>query len=828
MIKGGNLQINIAHENQTLIDHLLGVADISQRNAKKIDSAGYGELLGLLHDLGKYSSAFQVYIRSAIGLLDPDVDEEAVDAKALKGKIDHSSAGGQFLWQELSNGSPAQRILVEMLCLCLVSHHSGLIDCLASDERGTSDTFTARINKNHEKTHLAEVGLKAEILDRVQKIISSSSLTSSIEMLLKSIFENLPEKNQRSVVFNFQVGLLVRFFFSCLIDADRQDSADSEKKHIAQIRQNGLYLSWSELGDRLESHLARFNSLQSDTPEQKVNLIRANVSRHCFEASKRNQGLYSLTVPTGGGKTLASLRFAIHHAKEHALDRIIYVIPFTSIIDQNADVVRGILEKGDDEKGRVVLEHHSNMGSEKQGWKEKLLCENWDAPVVYTTMVQFLEALFGGGTRGARRMHQLAKSVIVFDEIQTLPIRCVHMFCNAVNFLINSCGSSVVLCTATQPLLGEVEVKKGALNLSSANEIVPDVGGLFSELKRVEVFDQRKPRGWNDDEVVKLAIDEVSNTGSCLIIVNMKRSARNLFMNLHERNAVECFHLSTGMCPVHRKATLKTIRQRLDDKKPIICVSTQLIEAGVDVDFGSVIRFMAGLDSIAQAAGRCNRNGKNDSGRVFVVNPAEENIDCLKDISIGKEKTERVLNDYKEAPEKYGDDPIGPELLSWYYRNYFFGRKEDMDYPVTAKESGRTDTLLNMLSVNAGVTSDYLRANQKAPPNFLRQSFMAAGKLFKAIDAPTQSVIVRFGTEGNELVNDLCAAFDLESQFGLLRKAQQYSVNLFPHEFRKLSEQDALFPVQDETEIFYLDSKFYSDQFGISMEPVNEEEFLHV
>ncbi|MDD5724500.1 MAG: DEAD/DEAH box helicase [Syntrophales bacterium] len=240
--------------------------------------------------------------------------------------------------------------------------------------------------------------------------------------------------------------------------------------------------------------------------------IRKEVSAHCLDAAKQPGGLFTLTVPTGGGKTLASLRFALHHAKEYGMDRIIYIIPFTSIIDQNAQVVREILEPEEcpGDAGRIVLEHHSNIGADIQSWKEKLLTENWDAPVVFTTMVQLLETLFGGGTRGARRMHQLANVVIVFDEIQTLPIKCVHLFNNAVNFLVDHCGSTVILCTATQPLLGAVDQKKGALELSEKNELMPNVGKLFIDLKRVHVHDCRKSLGWTYSEIAALAVEQVN------------------------------------------------------------------------------------------------------------------------------------------------------------------------------------------------------------------------------------------------------------------------------------------------------------------------------
>jgi CRISPR-associated endonuclease/helicase Cas3 len=811
----------IAHENQSLLDHLVNVSTLSGRNAEKIGLEPLGRLLGLLHDLGKYSADFQDYIRSAVGILDPDIDEEFVDAGALRGKIDHSTAGAQYVWERLSGEGAAGLLISQIAALCLVSHHSGLIDCLSSTEQGVRDSFTNRINKTDEKTHCSEVVARAEVMDFIDEILSSGELVESTIKVVKK----LSGKDKNSIEFQFSLGLFVRYLFGCLIDADRQDSADSEKAYAAQFRQNGCYVSWDILIARLEAHLETFGTPDVDG----VNSIRANVSKHCLDAAKRIPGLFTLTVPTGGGKTLASLRFALHHVKEHEMDRIIYIIPFTTIIDQNAAEIRKILEAEERDSGRIVLEHHSNVGAERQSWKEKLLCENWDAPVVYTTMVQFLETFFGGGTRGARRMHQLARSVIVFDEIQTLPIRCVHMFCNAVNFMIQVCGSSVMLCTATQPLLDDrnLDRLRGALSLSADNEIVPDVQRLFQQLKRIEVLDERKPCGWSNDDVVDLASSEVENSGSCLVVVNTKKSARRVFVPLAQKWGESCFHLSTAMCAVHRKDVLEKIKGRLG-KHPVACVSTQLIEAGVDIDFASVIRFMAGLDSIAQAAGRCNRHGARSSGRVHVVNPEDEYVDCLKDILVGQEKTNRVLDDFADNPLKYGSDRIGPTLLEWYYQNYFYARISDMVYPVSEKEAGRKDSLLSLLSNNALAVAEYGRVNGAAPSIFLRQSFMAAGRLFKSLDAPTQSVIVPFGKEGKDLIADLCGAFDVEKQFPLLRKAHQLSVNLFPHEFRKLQEEQAISPVQDKTEIFYLDQKYYSKKFGVMMEPVNEEEFLHV
>ncbi|WP_018527764.1 CRISPR-associated endonuclease Cas3'' [Alkalispirochaeta alkalica] len=561
----------IAHENQSLIGHLCGVATKCKENASKIGCGDYGEVLGLLHDVGKYSTEFQNYIKSSVGELDPDKDEDFVNTSEYKGKIDHSTAGAQFIWQELAGKTSSQRFLAQILSLCLVSHHSGLIDNLRSDNNGTVDSFTKRIRKNTDKTHLKEIKDKAEVLARVNSIISNQTFSEPMERVLSSVFKSLPDgqRNQTSSLFQFHAGLFVRFLFSCLIDADRQDTADSEKMQAAGFRQNGMYVGWKDLISRLEKKIVEFGE-----PENDVDILRRHVCDSCLEAASKDKGIFTLTVPTGGAKTLSSLRFALHHAEKHKIDRIIYVIPFTSIIDQNAEVVRKILETSAADKGRIVLEHHSNIGAEKQGWKEKLLTENWDAPVVYTTMVQFLEALFGAGTRGARRMHQLAESVIVFDEIQTLPIRCVHMFCNAVNFLVRQCGSSIVLCTATQPLLGRVDNQKGSLDPSSMREIMPNVYELFDDLKRVDVIDLRKAKGWSDEETADLVLDEVTKTGSCLVIVNTKRSARALFRTVQQNGDAECFHLSTGMCPIHRKKILKTIRDRMQEIMKCVSILT--------------------------------------------------------------------------------------------------------------------------------------------------------------------------------------------------------------------------------------------------------------
>ena len=813
-------------EVQLLKTHLESVGHLAALFAAKFGLAKHGELIGLLHDLGKYSDEFQAYLKSATGMYNQDEDEEYVDTSELKGKVDHSTSGAQFIWEQLSTRSHLHHALAQVLAICVASHHSGLIDCLSAyPRRPVEDGFSKRICKSSERTHLQEVIAKAdhEIMRRASALLNHEDLAGSFRRRLFELNEKSPgttkEERNQSPAHKFQQGLLVRSLFSCLIDADRIDSANFECPSRERQRQLGAYEDWEVLIQRLEQHMRSFSAAHP------IDAVRRDISDHCLAASERPTGVYSLTVPTGGGKTLASLRFALHHAKKHHLDRIIYVIPFTSIIDQNAEVLRRILESEGGRVGSVVLEHHSNLTPEKQSWRSKMLSENWDAPVVYTTTVQLLETLFGAGTRGARRMHQLANSVLIFDEVQSLPVNCVHLFNNAMNFLADHCKTTIVLCTATQPLLHKVNANKGAIRLAEGHEIMPNVAKLFDDLKRVEVVNRRKPGGWSQSEVADLAIEQVKKAGSCLVIVNTKRSAQAVYRLCRQCPEAAIFHLSTGMCPAHRKSQLNTIRQRLESKPclPTLCISTQLIEAGVDVDFGAVIRYAAGLDSIAQAAGRCNRNGRRALGVVHVVNPRseDENLSRLHDIRIGKEKAEGVLIDFAEDPARFGGSCIGPLAMGRYYQDYFFARATDMSYPLAAEVTGRNDDLLSLLGANEKAASDYALNNRKnAPPLRFRQSFMTAAKAFKAINAPTEGVIVPYSSEGKALIADLCAAYLPDKEFELLRRAQQYSVNAFAHQREALSKVGAVREIREGTGILYLaDVRYYSEEFGLSDTP---------
>jgi len=798
--------------NQSLSEHLSGVAERCSELAKKLGLEKAGELIGLLHDLGKATKEFQDYLLSFAS------DGEARDD--LRGKIDHSTAGAQCLLENIHGAqqeNSLQGIVARFLAICIASHHSGLIDCLEPDG---NDKLTQRLRKRDSSTRLPEAwtNLDPSVKSRAEALMQDPGLIAEVRNAIASLATSLDEGEGDKDV---QVGLLLRLLFSCLIDADRTNTANFEKPAAAAHRQNQTYERWEKLLGRLDRQLSQMKTVGS------VNGIRRKVSDECFRAADRPGGIYTLTVPTGGGKTLSALRFALEHARSRALDRIIFVSPYISIVDQNAAVARSILEPEEVPYASVVLEHHSNVQDDPDDevgrpdlWRRRVLAENWDAPVVFTTSVQVLEALFGSGTRAVRRLHAMARAVIVFDEVQTLPIKMVHLFNNAINLLASNCGSTVVLCTATQPLLETVCRAKGAARLGNPPGLVSNPRQLFEQLKRYEVFDHTdRPGGWQIAQVAELALTEAHKYGSCLAIVNTKKDAREIFQILREQTGPHALavHLSTGMCPAHRIEKLDELRTHLPyatKDRPVICVSTQLIEAGVDIDFACVIRDLAGLDSIAQAAGRCNRHGARSAlGRVHIVELPEPPAQ-LDEICQGRTVARELLGQWRRAnPGKMF--PLGdPQQMTDYYNRTFYRRRDEMSYSVGPEGIGRSTSLLELLGANGQATHDARKSSPGLRRSVLLQSFQTANDAF-ALIANTQGIVVPYGDEGRGIVNQLAASSDLESEWQLLRKAQRFTLSIYASQFKKLASKDAIYEVQPGSGVYCLRSEFYDSAFGL-------------
>lgn len=779
---------------QSVTEHLLETAQLASSFCHKIGLPAAAELIGILHDLCKNGARFQEYIR---------------DPSARENGGDHSTGGAKLLWDHRAKKAPFSHVgAYQILALCIASHHGGLMDSLRMDGE---DMFSRRMAKTDEETSLASAlkNMDQALLQEIRQRIRQGEAVRELE----SAFIAIGRGGDSSEVALASVGLLTRILFSGLVDADRMSAAG---------RTPSPKPDWSTLARRLEDRLALFGQ------HSEIDVVRRELSDACCTFADRGKGMFKLSAPTGGGKTLASLRYALRHAEIFGMSRIVYVIPYTSIIEQNAETVRAILER--DGEPPIVLEHHSNViwdqGSASQDEERaSLLAENWDSPIVFTTSVQFLNALFDGATRSSRRMHRLSNAVVIFDEVQTMPVKTIHLFNIAANFLVEFCGSTLLMCTATQPLLDAVDEQKGAVRFTGTGgecEIFQG-GGDAQRFRRVEVVDRCSKAGWDEGDIVDLVLAEAERSGNVLAVTNTRTWAKKLFEQCSPRHEA-VFHLSAAMCPAHRSDILCRIRERIDPERqlPAVCISTQLIEAGVDVDFNAGVRFRAGLDSMAQAAGRVNRNGRLPLGRMTIVNPAQEPIARLKDIREGIDKAKRVLNEFADHPERFDDDILSPKLMDLYYQYYFYDRADEMVYPVPSGDGlPAGDSLLSLLSNNTKTLRQYMQSHgDTRPPYPFRHAFKTAGRLFQALDSPTSAVVVPYGDEGRELVAQLCSThYDPALWRHLLRRAQRFAVNLYPHQVLALDEQGALHLADEETGIMVLDDRFYCGNLGVVLEP---------
>lgn len=818
---------------QLLEAHLRETADWSEQFAAVIGMRLCGRLLGLLHDLGKYSAEFQKYIRDVTGINGLTAQ---LDANNRTRKIDHATSGSQHIW----DGYKSQTIplpLAQILSVVIMSHHSrsGMKDFI--NLKGESP-FLNRVNWSDSQTHKLESLTKADplILKEINQILQSPELVKEYKTAIGNIKDSSPHR----VPKHASVALLTRFLFSCLLDADRISTIDFENPRAASFRTLGTIPDWKKILSTFETHLSKLK------PDSEINKIRCNISEECRAAATRPDNLFTLQVPTGGGKTLASLRFALQRAasdRTYRIERIIFILPYTTIIEQNAEELRKIFSKKGAED--IVLEHHSNLSQEKDSWRNRTLSENWDAPIVFTTSVQFLNALFASGTKTARRMHSLSNTILIFDEIQSLPIKTIHLFNTALNFLRQRANTTAVLCTATMPLLQKVNAELGSLPFTAKSSIISDKTNLFKNLKRTEIIDKCRPEGWSNIEVRDYALELQGLHRSLLIVCNTKNAARAIFEDLKAQTSTPIIHLSTNMCPVHRKYKITQLRTALDPKnpQPTICVSTQLIEAGVDLDFGCVIRSLAGLDSIVQAAGRCNRHGHRKIGNVYVLNFKEEILyAALKEIEKSQQITkDRIFLEYNNDPASFDNDVLSEKAMNQYYHYYFFQRAKEMSYPGKAGKGSppltEDCTLLSLLSLNLeSVNVAHHIKNTGACQLPLRQAHSTASQAFQVIDAPTQGIIVPYdkdGHDGTRIIAELAASYtnenvSLAEQVHLHKQAQQYTVNAFPHVIKKLAKIGAIREIQSGEGIYYLDERHYHDDFGITHEALSEQHYLEV
>ncbi len=696
-------------------DHQCGVAKLASEFANQIGMADIGKYLGLLHDIGKESKSFQQHIMKESGY-NPTL--------RVEGNYHHAYVGA--LVANILN-----KKLFPLLSYPIAGHHTGLYDYDEYEGSISNRTIPTDVDYSHVKLNI--------------------SLPKLINPLQAYEFNHL-----------------IRFLFSCLVDADYLDTERFMKPEVSTKR--GSRKSLKELKPLLDNFLSEMQSNALETP---VNIIRNQVQKECREKSVFPPGFYSLTVPTGGGKTLSSILWGMLHAIKHGKQRIIIAIPYTSIIVQTASVLRNIF--GNDN----VLEHHSNVSFEKlfdnigddkldKIQEMKLATENWDYPIVVTTNVQLFESLFSNKPSKCRKLHNLSNGVLILDEVQTLPLDFLQPIVNALKTYQRQFGLSVLFTTASQPVFeGEHNGCNPCVRLKGIEkitEVIPKHFKLHDKLRRVNLHFETKRNSYAE------IAERISQHSRVLCIVNTRKDAEKIYKHL-PKDGIRSFHLSRMMCPTHVSETIEKIKMYLDENQPLRVVSTQLIEAGVDIDFPVVFRQEAGLDSVLQAAGRCNREGKLKMGNTYVF--------CLeKNLPTGfMTLTNNARLDMMDVIE----DKFSSEAMSEYFR-FLYSKATTFDKP----------DMCHLL---------------ESPREMM---FKKASKDFRLIDDSTTSVIVNW-KKSIDLVKKLK---EEGLSYDLSKKIAQYSVNIYQHDLQLLQQAGALEEIWENV-FFVYNPSFYNEHVGL-------------
>ena len=794
-MRGGKFAAHIRedHKEQLAQDHCRQTAIYASNILAGIGLPKTAYLAGLLHDAGKFKTEFNQYL----------IDSAIYKKPVQRGSVNHTFAGVRFILENYHNTSDFgySEITAEIIAYAIGAHH-GLFDCI--NEKQDSGFFY-RQNKT---------GIYyGEAIDNFLTQCASREMVDDLFHLsveeMTPVLEKLTRltRQENDMLANseiyFHIGLLERMLLSAVIEGDRRDTAEFLNDAIFPEWPEDMRGIWADCLERVERKLKDFPSAKE------IDRAREKISARCAAFAQRPGGIYRLNVPTGGGKTLSGLRYGLAHAKQWNKSRIIFVTPLLSILDQNADVIRKYIQSD-----KLILEHHSNVIHAEETEEElnrlELLAENWNCPVVITTLVQFLNTVFSGKTGAIRRFHALCNSVIILDEVQTIPNKMLTLFNLAVNFLAEICGATIVLCSATQPCLERTEHPL----LREPPDIVPQQQEHWKVFKRTEIQDAGCLRLEDLPERITAWLQECT---SLLVVCNKKDQAAFLFKQL-SASEVLCFHLSAAMCIAHRKNTLSALQAALKSSREggpkVLCLSTQVIEAGVDVSFQQAVRLAAGMDSVIQTAGRCNRNAEAGSAVVRIVRCAGEKLTHLAEIRRGQVATIALLDAYQKEPERFDGDLAGEKAIAFYYNQLY--RSMDPGYQNDAV--GEYGTIFDLLADN----QKYADANCTcADRYFLRQAFKLAGGLFQVFDQNSTDVIVPY-QQGRTIRETLIALAQSREHWQAktiaeqLEAAKPYAVSLYPYQLEQLRRQGALIELFSGS-IYTLADGFYDDSLGFTI-----------
>ncbi len=790
---------HIAHQEgqpsryQSVEQHCINTGTLARDALPYLPNCGY--LAGILHDMGKGTCAFSTYL----------IDVTAGRPRR-RGEVNHTFAGVRFILTQwhTPDASPVQRLTAELLAFAVGSHH-GLFDCFDGKQMSG---FNHRL--------ASEIQYEESIDYFLTHCTNQNTLDDYFQ---KAMVEIQSQWNHLHTIchtpptdFVFYFSVIARLLASAVMHGDREDTAAFMENRPIQFQSIPL---WADYLLPLQSNLNQLAQSASATP---INLARQHFSDQVVSCTQYPPGIYPLPIPTGGGKTLAALRFALEHAKETKKRRIFFVIPLLSILEQNAAEIKFFL--GDTVP---VLEHHSNLvqehGSAECLHHREFLQESWSAPIIITTLVQLLNTLFAGKTSCVRRMQGLQDSIIVIDEAQTIPTHMLSMVHLTLNYLSAQCGATILLSTATQPCSEQTIYP---LHIQLNKSLVDYDPTIWDVFRRTNIIVLCRPEGYTLRQLADFMQQQGNEHGSALLICNTKRQARAVAQHLTTLGATQVFHLSTAMCPAHRTAVIDQMKQALLtlNHPPIYCVSTQLMEAGVDISFGCAIRVEAGMDSIIQTAGRCNRHGEFGAlCPVYIVNIQNESLSAsLQDIQRAQNATRSLLAQFEANPAYFNGNLTSAAAITYYYQAFYKeSASNHQDFYIQQERA----TMLDMLSMNIACKA----------PNQITENYMlhcrpkTAGAYFTVFDTNTTDILVPYG-EGANIIAELHsqkALYDISYQRSILHRAKHYAVSLYEHQIKKLTKENAIIPVGDGGDILALAPTFYRKDIGVITNPFEIE-----
>ena len=759
---------------QSLKDHITGVMHLAMTEGAKIGIGHMVQVIAMTHDMGKYSEEFQDYLRRG------RIAEE-------KGRVNHTSAGAEILYGCLPRKSGNEDLAVfrETLCYVVTAHH-GLYDMV---NREDEDTFAERLKKIDQPL-LQTVYTRWS--DEMQ--ISMAKLQECLKLAFeeyRNAFVNRFKdiRGQDREEYLFYIGCLTRLLLSIQIDADWSDTAQTMSPGVPDDMPEAGELygqAWKNYMQYIMSLTKKAEKETANNKAKEVNQIREQIRQECMEFTRHGPGIHCLSIPTGAGKTLTSLGYALKYAKEQAQggkppEHIIYISPFISITEQNAQVIREAI--GVEE---WILEHHSNVSNSDERKTDIDPC--WDEPFICTTMVQFLQTLFSDKKKSIRRFHRLKRSVIILDEVQSLPVKTIHTFNLMTNFLAEVCQANIVLCTATQPNLDSEFVKR-KLRYARPRDMIADLSGKFARFERVQIKCLSDTYQGMSKETMESLTERVSGelreAHSLLVILNKKQTVAEFYERIKEMlPEVQTYYLTTNLCAEHRRDRIAQIREGLKRRDhKILIVSTNLIEAGVDLSVERVYRSLAGIDSIAQAAGRCNRNGELACGTVHVFElEGDEPGKRMDELLIAQETTKEIV--YRHLKSQAKESILFPEWMRQYYEAFYEEVKAKMDFPLYGECKG--ESIFGLMSKGF---------SEVQAPHMMRQAFQTAGRLYEVIADTGVTVVVPYRT-GIKLIAELeegdCQRPQAIKIRTCLRRLQPYTVSVYHYKKEELLQKGVI------------------------------------